>query len=213
MWSSTSRARSSCAFLDDERRRNRHHVAFDARLQKDDAGAQRLRVTTADAVAASRSCTPQSRPRPRTSSTPRCDRSELRVAGRMVSPRRSARLGSPSRSISSIVASAAAHPSGFPRYVDVWSASPVESGHASMTFGASDRRADRNARAHRLADAEDVGDDALALDRKPRAGAAESGVDLVDDHHDAQVRRTWRAARQDTPAEERCTPPALGSAR
>ena len=78
------------------------------------------------------------------------------------------------------MASAAAQATGLPPNVEPW-----PPGAQSMTLGPGDDAGQRQPAGQALADAHDVGLDALVLARPHRAGAADAGLHLVDHEQDA----------------------------
>ena len=90
-------------------------------------------------------------------------------------------------STSSSVALAAAQATGLPPNVEPW-----PPGSQSITLGPGDDAGERQAAGEALADAHDVGLDAVVLARPHRAGAPDAGLHLVDDEQDA-VRVAQRA--------------------
>ena len=93
------------------------------------------------------------------------------------------RLIRPSSRYASIAASPAAHASGEPPKV-LPCAPGVEHVADRLRVG---ERAHREPAAEALGQAHDVGLDAGVLDREPLAGAAEAGLDLVDDQQRAAL--------------------------
>ena len=82
--------------------------------------------------------------------------------------------------ISLICASAMAQPTGWPRNVLVWIASPLDGGHAaSISVGASDAGREREAARQRFAQANHVRHRPGVFAGKPFPGAPEAGVNLI----------------------------------
>ncbi len=127
----------------------------------------------------------------------------------MRSPSSRARALSPSRSITSMAASAAAHDTGLPP--NVLPSPPTCT--ASMTSARPGDTRDRHASAEPFRGRDEVGHDALVLAREPRARAAEAGLHLVGDEQHAVRHRTSARGLRTQPASGTTNPPspAIGS--
>ena len=134
------------------------------------------------ARSASTSTRPWSRPRPR-APTARSGCSFANAASRAArrAPSSAARATRPSRSTTPSTAFAAAHASGLPTYVPPWSPRLT----VFATCLGTHERAHRKAAADALAERHRVRRHAVVLPGEPVAGAADAGLDLVEDQERA----------------------------
>ena len=138
-------------------------------------------------------------PRPRTSPMPSARRCIVRSRSSMRSPSFCARSTSPSVSITSIAASAAAHDTGLPP--NVLPSPPTCT--ASMISARPVTPADRHAAAQPFRGRDQVGHHAFVLAREPRARAPETGLHFVGDEDHAVRRAPLGDAARTSPARAR----------
>ena len=203
---------------DHERGQEAQHVAVGAGGQDEQAlgvagGGHpgRGRLVGRDAVGARRARWPTIAPRPRTSPTTGCRRRPRpRSRSSMTPPSRRARSSSPSASMVSMAASAAAHDSGLPPKVPP---RPVRGGPRPSGRPVRSRAETGSPPPRLLAVVDDVGHDALVLAREPRTGPAEPGLDLVGHEDDAVGRGTTAPSPASQPGSGTTNPPspAMGS--
>ena len=209
--------RSSSASLIDERRQEAEHVAPGAagqrRPRRCGGSTPRPRPRAprrASVVPGSHSSIAIIAPRPRTSPITGCVGGESRPAGVGISaPIARARAA---RSCVAHLLDRAERRGAGDRVAAVRAAEAADV-HGVHQLGAAGDGGQRQAAGDALGGGDQVGHDALVVAGEPVAGAAEAGLDLVGDEHDAVARGTTPPARAGSPARAPRSRPRPGSAR